>query len=563
MNQTCTVASTSNDPRKLAATLAASHARSADGTLAPRAQAGPASSPLRVELRVTPIVGGGDASGSATSTLLAIECTAAAAGVEREPLRWTVLRRFADACALHDELFDGGDGLHSDIIAASEHLFPTRSASADGICALLPSWLAAISETTIESPVFAAFLDLMMLDRALEAADARIGSCPGPRPAVRFVVPAKLPALAPSASPQHPMIEKASSYEHARVEVASARASVELHVPRLTVSPDAIVLPVSRALAASKVASAAAKAARAAAEALKALAAERATAAATASAVVAAVEAEAAAVPPGSDSKRGRELAELRIEERRRLSLATAAAADAHAKSAVASQLEADSAAKLRGAKAMHQAASRQLLGAEHAVAEGALHEEHLHVIEGCAAAARAKHAVQLAAHHKAEEEAALTQLASVLVDELAAQADVDAARTRVRTSKQSAEELKGKACTHQAASASATRAAAQASAEQDAHSHAAAFAFEQSRVANVTERELREMVDVDSAINTSNGGAGSDAVAIDGGIAALEAIHEGVAVSTRHLEGVGRALTTPGPDAARRVADVGIKANM
>ena len=163
-----------------------------------------------------------------------------------------------------------------------------------------------------------------------------------------------------------------------------------------------------------------------------------------------------------------------------------------------------------------------------------------------------------------AEEEAALTQLASVLVDELAAQADVDAARTRVRTSKQSAEELKGKACTHQAASASATRAAAQASAEQDAHSHAAAFAFEQSRVANVTERELREMVDVDSAINASNGGAGnSDAVAIDGGVAALEAIHEGVAVSTRHLEGVGRALTTPGPDAARRVADVGIKANM
>ena len=522
-----------------------------------------ASAPLRVELRATPIVGRGGIPDAATSPLLAIECTAAAAGV---PLRWTVLRRFSDACALHDELFDGGDGLHSDVIATCEHLFPPRGSSADAISAMLPSWLSAIAEATIETPVFAAFIDLAMLDRALEAADARIGSCSGPRPSVCFFAvpaPARSPASpqCPAPSPALAPAKQVPAFEHARVEISSARASVELHVPRLTVSPDAVVLPVSRALAASKVASAAAKAARAAAETLKALAAERATAASTASAVVAAVEAEAAAAGPGGDSKRGRELAELRVEARRRLALAAAAAADAHAKSAVATQLEADSAAKLRGAKALHVAASRQLLGAEHAVAEGALHEEHLHVIEGCAAAARAKHAVQLAAYHKAEEEAVLAQLASVIADELAAQADADAARARVRARKQAADELRDKASTQQVASASATRAAAQASAEQDAHSHAAAFAFEQSRVASVTERELREMVDVDSAINggATNGGA----VAIDGGIAALEAIHEGVAVSTRHLEGVGRALTTPGPDAARRVADVGIKANL
>ena len=35
---------------------------------------------------------------------------------------------------------------------------------------------------------------------------------------------------------------------------------------------------------------------------------------------------------------------------------------------------------------------------------------------------------------------------------------------------------------------------------------------------------------------------------------------HEGVSVSSRHIQGVGRALTTPGPNAAIQVTAVGIK---
>ena len=104
------------------------------------------------------------------------------------------------------------------------------------------------------------------------------------------------------------------------------------------------------------------------------------------------------------------------------------------------------------------------------------------------------------------------------------------------------------------------TQAAALASAQQDAHSKAAEFSFEQARAAKATEREITTIM-----TETDNLNAVSEAKKlIDAKPRVLNnssaVPHEGVSMTSRHVQGVGRALTTPGPNAALQVTALGIK---
>jgi hypothetical protein len=100
-----------------------------------------------------------------------------------------------------------------------------------------------------------------------------------------------------------------------------------------------------------------------------------------------------------------------------------------------------------------------------------------------------------------------------------------------------------------------ATVEAAEASAMQDAHNLAAGFAYTQAHVAEGTEAELRSMLAGSEAPAPGSAKNGEAAAA-----AARAAIpHEGVGVQHRSLTGVGRALTTAGPNAAARIDSIAV----
>ena len=88
----------------------------------------------------------------------------------------------------------------------------------------------------------------------------------------------------------------------------------------------------------------------------------------------------------------------------------------------------------------------------------------------------------------------------------------------------------------------------------QDAHNAAAGFAYEQAHIAEGTEAELRGMLAGTEAPARAKGGEAAAAAA-----AAAAIPHEGVGVQHRSLTGVGRALTTAGPNAAARINSVAV----
>jgi len=500
----------------------------------------------------------------------------------KPPVSWPVIRRYSEFLSLRNELTD------LDVIPLSlDRTFPPRhslSPSNDQAVInerleLLPIWLAGVAKVAqcVQTQVFRSFLNLDAFDRELDSnvSTLSFGKQQQQQPISCSVEPCSSSnnnnihnnsnnnnihihnsidnnnLLLPHYQQDH---HHHQHHQHAQVETASVHTTVDIHVPSLTLDPEMVVMPVGRALAASKAIAAAAKEARAKANLLSDTAKQANLAADEASKMLFEVRANVGGAHLHRSSLRNVEADDLMKQHR-----ATATAKAAIDQDLVASNLEAAALAKLRVAHDMHVRASAELLFAQHEISEGALHEEHIHVIEACAASARAKISVRQAASHKAEEEAALTALDDALASVRLATAAVHSALAALDVEKKKVEELRVSALAHKTASAKETQAAALASAQQDAHSKAAEFSFEQAKAARATELEI-------TSIMTATGNSSTvsdtkklyeDAKLSNG--ASLGIPHEGVSMTSRHIQGVGRALTTPGPNAAIQVTAVGI----
>lgn len=482
------------------------------------------------------------------------------------PLSWRVIRRYSEFLSLRNELTD------LDVIPLSlDRSFPPRHTLAPSNDAavvservrLLPVWLSGVSRNAqcTQTQVFRSFLNLDAFDRELDRASGSLLT------SATISSPSKLQQqsqsqLSQSSQPQPIILSRHQQHQHATVETASCNATIDLHVPSLTVDPHLIVMPVGRALAASKAIAAAAKAARATADVLAQTAKTANDAADESAKMLTEVKASCVRIDGSSvtQSNHRVNLIDVELDNKLKQHIATTSAKAALDQDNVASNLEAEALSKLRIAHDMHVKASAELLFAQHAISEGAYHEERLHVIEACAASARAKIAVKQAASDKAEEEAALTALDDAYVAVQTADRAVKIAQTTFESEKKRVEDLKISALFHKVASARETQAAALASAQQDAHSKAAEFSFEQARAAIATEREITTIM-----TETGNLNAVSEAKKLIDAkprvINNSSAVpHEGVSMTSRHVQGVGRALTTPGPNAALQVTALGIK---
>lgn len=477
--------------------------------------------------------------------LYTIQCTVLSA---KPPVSWPVIRRYSEFLSLRNELTD------LDVIPLSlDRNFPPRHTLAPSndpaVVAerlrLLPLWLSGVARVAqcTQTQVFRSFLNLDVFDRELDSQSATLP-----------LGKQQQPLLSSTSSADSFLARHPQHHQHAQVETSSVHTTIDIHVPSLTVDPSLIVFPVGRALAASKASASAAKEARARATLLSETAKQANDAADEAAKMLSLIRSDVGVAHHHRYSLKDVEADDLRKQLR-----ATTTAKAAIDQDLVATNLEAEALKKLRVAHEMHIKASSELLFAQHAISEGALHEEHIHVIEACAASARAKIAVRTAASEKAEEEAALTAIDEAIESVSIAGNAVHVAQAAFECEKKKVEELRVSAITHKKAAARETQAAALASALQDAHSKAAEFSFEQAKAARASELEI-------SSIMTAAGNA--DAVLdtkrlyedakLSNGVSGVP--HEGVSVSSRHIQGVGRALTTPGPNAAIQVTAVGIK---
>jgi len=480
--------------------------------------------------------------------LYTILCTVLSA---KPPVSWPVIRRYSEFLSLRNELTD------LDVIPISlDRNFPPRHTLAPSndpaVVAerlrLLPLWLSGVARIAqcTQTQVFRSFLNLDVFDRELDSQSATL---PLGKQQQQQPLSSSSTSSADSFLPRHPQ-----HHQHAQVETSSVHTTIDIHVPSLTVDPSLIVFPVGRALAASKAAAAAAKEARATATLLFETAKQASDAADEAAKMLSLIRSDVGVAHHHRYSLKDVEADDLMKQHR-----ATTTAKAAIDQDLVATNLESLALCKLRVAHEMHVKASSEIFFAQHAISEGALHEEHIHVIEACAASARAKIAVRKAASEKAEEEAALTAIDEAIESVSLAGNAVHVAQATFECEKKKVEELRMSAITHKKAAARETQAAALASALQDAHSKAAEFSFEQAKAARASEVEI-------SSILTASGNA--DAVLdtkrlyedakLSNGVSGIP--HEGVSVSSRHIQGVGRALTTPGPNAAIQVTAVGIK---
>jgi hypothetical protein len=542
-----------------------------------------------------------------------------------EEVSWKVLRRYSEFAALRDSLTDIPDEVQS--------LFPPKHAlrsSKDPVTVKerlerLPRWLIAVSRDpqVTTHPLFRSFLRLDLFENELAQAFAALPASassmpmrlehhhdvemavppptPPPAPAAAGPPLPPLPPLPPRPRPSSPSVRLVAGQHqpgaeaewehdsrnlvsvpappHAGDEYATARSSVDLRVPSLTLPADDVVRPVQMDVAEARALSSAA--ARAAAESEAAAdtvrrssaqahlvadereAADRDTEALRRRAEEAARE---AARLRGLVSSRQHDADGLKRTERARMHDLEAAVERAQELARRAKDLEAEAARKAHHALHEHERATAELIKAERAIEEGAEHESHRHIAEAAAAAARAKRFVALAAKEKAEEESAIRAAHAAAAEESEAIALLHLAEEKAANAALTRHHAQARAESLQASSARHTFAAAKASSDLDAHGRASTFSHGRAVAAetalHTTERE-REGIrrEFEGAGRAGAGrhtaaamGAGEPTTQGKGVPSPTHVPHEGVTVLHRTVEGVGSSLTTTGPGAAEKM---------